>query len=407
MNGETTGQATGNGASSLVDWLLDQGLRGRTLEELLPPLVEKLTADGMAIARFHLSGTILHPDYGAFSRTWYRDQDFVSEEFPHDSSDEVWRRSPLYYAVSHKLDMMHCDLRDPAEQARFPVFGELAAQGMTDYIALTVGFGETPDGETGTSETGSGVVVSMATDDPDGFSDHDVKTLRALWRPLGLVAKVAIFKRVSQTILTTYLGRDPGLRVLEGQIRRGMAQTINAAILFADLRGFTSLADVMPRDRLVLMLDDYLDAMAAPVDEVGGQVLKFMGDGMLATFALDGADPSAVCRAALEAAMEAQARVAKLNAARADGAGMALDVALHVGEVMYGNVGSRSRLDFTVIGPAVNEASRMENLCTPLDCGVVISRPFIDAVGDAGRFRCLGPQTLRGLATPRELFTLA
>ena len=167
------------------------------------------------------------------------------------------------------------------------------------------------------------------------------------------------------TVLETYLGRDAGHRVLRGEIARGSAESIRAVIWFADLRGFTKLTDTLPREQVTATLDDYLEAMAAPVQARGGQVLKFMGDGLLATFDLTGHDEAAVCAEALAAASELRASFPSFNEARAVEGKPVMDfgLALHLGEVLYGNIGASDRLDFTVIGPAVNEASRIQALC--------------------------------------------
>ena len=192
--------------------------------------------------------------------------------------------------------------------------------------------------------------------------------------------------RLADGLATAYLGKDAGRRVLNGDIRRGMANTISAVLLYGDLRGFTRLSDAVPKDELMAMLDDYLECMALPVEAHGGQVLKFMGDGMLGTFEVkqgEGAKKrSEECVAALNAALEAQGRVEALNRTRL-AAGkpiLTLDLALHMGDVMYGNVGSSTRLDFTVIGPAVNEVSRLEAMCRVLDRGLIISKVFRDAM---------------------------
>jgi adenylate cyclase len=210
-------------------------------------------------------------------------------------------------------------------------------------------------------------------------------------------------------VLETYLGRDAGHRVLAGEIERGSAEAIRAVIWFSDLRGFTKLADSLPRDVLIAALDDYLEAMAAPVHANDGQILKFMGDGLLATFDLTGRDDAAVCQDALAAAVQLRAAVPALNEAR-KAAGkpiMEFGLALHLGDVFYGNIGASDRLDFTVIGPAVNEASRIQALCRSLDRNILISSTFQETADSKRGLESLGFHALRGVQEPRELFGLA
>ena len=208
-------------------------------------------------------------------------------------------------------------------------------------------------------------------------------------------------------MLETYLGRDAGRRVLSGQIDRGSITSISAVLWFADLQGFTRMAEVLPQDDLVKLLNDYFDCMVGAIHAEGGQVLKFMGDGLLAFFPLDGGADA--CAQSLRAADAVMAKVAEMNAARRAANQPASDfyIALHLGEMMYGNIGSHDRLDFTVIGPAVNEVSRIEAMCRPLDRTLLISSAFATAAGDCGgRLVSVGRYALRGVQKPQELFTL-
>ena len=215
----------------------------------------------------------------------------------------------------------------------------------------------------------------------------------------------------SGDVVAAYLGADAGRRVLGGEVDRGNVDVLDAVLFFCDLRGFTALSDGMDRHLLIALLDDCFDAIAGPIADQGGQVLKFMGDGLLATFSLDdGDDPAAICGRALTAAGAALAAVARINAPRraAGEPVMDLDIALHQGEVVYGNVGARDRLDFTVIGPAVNEASRMEQMCDRLGVHLILSESVVATAGPAaaGRFVSLGRHALRGVGEARELSTL-
>ena len=204
----------------------------------------------------------------------------------------------------------------------------------------------------------------MTTDRPGGYSESDLTVLRQLLPVFAVAAKATTMRAIGQGLLASYLGSDPATRVLAGTVHRGEVQSMSAVLFYADLRGFTGFADTLPGKEVIGLLDDCFDCMVRPVASRGGEILKFLGDGLLATFRSDDKPPAAVTAAALDAASEALALMQAL-AAKREGAGKptpGLDIALHVGNVLYGNVGTDARLDFTVIGPAVNEAAR-SNSC--------------------------------------------
>ena len=251
-----------------------------------------------------------------------------------------------------------------------------------------------------------GVAIAIATDRPGGFAESDLATFAALMPALGLASYRYMLARVSAAILGVYLGERTARRVLAGEIRRGTGRAIEAAILLADLRGFTSLAGREPSARVVAWLDQHLEAVGEAVAAHDGEVLKFLGDGLLAVFPADETATDDACRRALAAAEQALAATATLNAdRRAKGEPeLALDVVLHYGEVVYGNVGAARRLDFTVIGPTVNEASRMEALCAELGRALLLSGAFAARCGRAAV--SLGRFQLRGCEGEREVFEL-
>lgn len=394
---------TSDRARPIIDWLVHQGLAGQPVPALLAGFVERLREAGVDLRRAYLAGTLLHPDFDSFGCTWTPAGGVTTMDHPYDGDDTAWLNSPLRHAIVERRAFVRHNV--VAESNRFPLFAELAAEGITEYVATVAHYGR--NGVVA-PETEIGVVASYATDRPTGFTEDELAVLADCREALALATRVPTNLRVAESILSTYLGTEAGQRILAGEIRRGTARTIDAAIVFADLRGFTLLADTVPRDELAAMLDEYLDCMADPVERRGGQVLKFMGDGMLATFAPGDDGVAAACAAAVDAAVEAMARVAALTRRRAGAGapGMALDVALHRGEVLYGNVGSRSRMEFTVIGPAVNEAARIEALCGTLDRPLLASRAFVEAAATPERFRSLGTHRLRGVRERQELFTL-
>ncbi len=255
----------------------------------------------------------------------------------------------------------------------------------------------------------TGMASSWTTDRPGGFTDDEIAVFERLLPRLALTAKTRLIREIAENVLDTYVGPEAGRRIMGGDIRRGALDVIRAVIVYADLRGFTAMSDSVPGDRLAPMLDRYFEAMVPPIARRGGQVLKFLGDGLLATFNLDGRERDSICSDALQSAYEMIADVAEANGARRT-AGlptMDLDIALHLGDVFYGNVGAADRLDFTVIGPAVNEASRIETLCEPLGHNVLVSETFAGAaVACAGRLIPVGTHQLRGVCHSQALYTI-
>ena len=250
----------------------------------------------------------------------------------------------------------------------------------------------------------------MATDRPGGYTASDLTVLRQLLPIFAVAAKAATMRAIFQGLLASYLGGDPAARIFAGTVQRGEVQSVEAVLFYADLRGFTGFADTLPGKEVIGLLDDCFDCMVRPVARRDGEILKFLGDGLLATFRVDDKPPAAVTAAALDAASEALALMETLAAKRAANgkATPGLDIALHVGPVLYGNVGTDARLDFTVIGPAVNEAARIEFLCKSLGHNLLVSQAFAAAAGVNGRrLVSVGRHALRGVREETELFTLA
>jgi len=404
--------------AAVKHWLVHQALLATPIPRLAARFVDKLLALGLPIWRAHVGISTVHPQVEAIGLTWTRQGKRQVEEFEHGSFARMANSSPFYEAVTAAQALSRAAREDSEESiipmTRFrlergegwpssPLLGEFHAAGGTDYVCFVIIFGV--DGRLGPHS--SGAAVSFTTDRPGGFTDDEIATMADLLPTFGAALRVGADLSKTRTLLETYLGRDVGRRVLSGDVRRGSVEAMSAAIVVGDLRGFTMLADEVPRDRLVSMLDDYLDCLVGPVEASDGHVLKFLGDGLLATFAFDTREPQAVCADALAAATAALQRIETLNEQRRrDGQPiMTLDLALHAGEVLYGNVGSDRRLDFTIVGPAVNEAARLEALCATLDVPLVASRRFVDVLGAPEKFRSLGPRVLRGVRAPVEVFT--
>ena len=289
------------------------------------------------------------------------------------------------------------------EARDFPVLDDLFAAGATDYFSQLFVFGERGD-----PAQGSGVVYSFATDREGGFRDDDLMLVQASLPALSLALKAHAGYVIASGLLQTYLGGDAGRRVHAGAIKRGSVERIRATLWYADIRGFTSIAEAAP-ELLVDLLDEMFEVLTDTLRKRGGQVLKFIGDGLLAIFPVDNSNCAEMCRIALDAAKESMHGIDALNAARAAQGKLVapVDLALHLGDVLYGNVGAVDRLDFTVIGPAVNEVARIEALCEPLNRKVLVSAELAAASGEIGHLlQPLGRHILRGVRDAKEIYGL-
>jgi len=312
---------------------------------------------------------------------------------------ERWRRSPFYQMLQTGEALLRRRLSQ-ANDAEFDMLPDFRAAGITDYIAIINRFAA--DGTIGDMDC---VYSSWTTRAPQGFSDAHVAALERIVPFLALAIKSVALTRVAVNLMNTYLGRDAGQRVLSGRIMRGVAERIEAVIWFSDLRGFTRITDTAP-EQVIPLLNDYADVVVSTIHDHGGDVLKLIGDGTLAIFTSDGRESA--CKAALSAAIAAQRGITALNKERTQARlpVTTLYLGLHIGEVFYGNIGSRERLDFTVIGPAVNETSRIASMCRSADQPVLVSDAFAKVGDNARRLVSVGRYALRGVGRPQELFTL-
>ena len=401
-------------------WLVERGMLGLPLDEQISGFCQKVLESGVPIKRVQMGMSTLHPRYGSHTFLWRAGLNKVEHtRYDRAQSDhDFYLKSPIHHMRSKGLLSLRRRI-DSGEADEFPLFADLRSEGLVDYAARIVPFDRR---QVGAIATGSdmarysygdgqgvdGVFFSCATDRPEGFDDPQLNQVNQALPYLALSVKSRLTYDIARTVLGTYLGDDAGHRVLTGAIERGSAKAIRAIIWFSDLRGFTGLTDTLPRERLIEALDDYLEAMAEPVHDHNGQILKIMGDGLLATFDLTGREDSAACREALAAAAKLGTAFPVLNEARKAAGKPVMDfgLALHLGEVFYGNIGASDRLDFTVIGPAVNEASRIQALCRPLDRNILVSSTFKEAANTDHGLESLGFHTFRGVQKPQELFGL-
>ena len=390
---------------NLIQWVTSKGLGGASEAELIQGVCNRLNDSGMSLVRVNVSRRTLHPVLGAHMFIWNVDGDVVKQEdWDHASfgAADLWERNPFYYMMTEKIPRLRVRLSGCEDKLQFPILEDLRNHGATDYLAISLPFGES--GKMGNVDF---IATSWASNASAGFTDEDIATIEELLPHLAIAIKSYATFQIANSVIATYLGKDAGQRVLSGEIERGALETIRAVLWLCDLQGFTKIADSSSGDELVIMLNEYFECVVNTVHDYGGQVLKFMGDGLLAIFKID--ESPDMCARALDAAEDALGRISKLNAKRsASGAPITkLNIALHLGDVMYGNIGARDRLDFTVIGPAVNEASRIEAICGQLDQNLIASLAFSQgAERCARRLVSLGRYALRGVSTAQELFTI-
>jgi adenylate cyclase len=391
--------------AALCGWIAEAGLAGASETTLLQGFCERTAGLGLPLARGVAFIDTLHPLYEGRTFRWEREKpDVTFTDYGRSTEGEVaerWRTSPWFRMLTDGVSLLR--RRVSLETAsEFPILRELYEASMTEYVGLLNRF----DADAVIGEMDS-FYSGWMTDRPEGFSDADVATLVRVVPHLGLAIKAASLGRIAETLVETYLGRDAGRRVLHGKIERGVADRIKTVLWFSDLRGYTRISDSAEPEQIIPLLNDYADAIVSAIHAGSGDVLKLIGDGVLAIFPAQ--DRARATAAALHAAKEARAAVVALNARRgAEGLPTTdMYLGLHLGVVFYGNIGSKDRLDFTVVGPAVNEVSRIAAMCRSVDQPILISSAFADSFASERKpFVSVGRYALRGVGKPQELFTL-
>lgn len=390
---------------------MDQGLREIPLGELVAKLGERLVAGGVPISRIAVGGMILHPIYGAIDVTWdTTNREARIERMPRSViTTESFQKSPFFDALANRIAFKRYRLEDPDLAPDYSILQRFRDDGVTDYLVFDHSFGredavlwaDLPPGM-------QGVVCSFSTCRIGGFTDDEIAYLEALTRPLALSVKVRTTNDLARTILDTYLGTYTGGQVLDGLIERGGGKLIDCVLWYADLRNSTALADKLPLDEFLAMSNDYFGCTAGAVIDHGGEVLRYIGDAVMAIFPFEGNTRPAVdmARAASATTREAIARVDRRNAALDRDAPnrIRFGVAMHVGQVMYGNIGTEKRLEFSVTGPAANEVVRLESLCKSLGTPVIASKSFSEIY--SGQLVHLGTHPAAGLQRGLDAFTL-
>ncbi len=376
----------------IIDWLSNSDSRNLDTKELLEELNLKLVSAGIPIWRFFSSIPTMHPEVTVKSIIWIRGEETKLLLIPHSTLDEQqYLDSPIYLIRKGIKDFIRCRLVGPEADLSYPICVELKEKGGTDYCIFRATFG-----------LNMGSVVSWTTDLPEGFTEEQIESLRSIMGVLSLRMDLESRKFATVELLEVYLGQNASKRVLSGEFRRGTGESIYAAILCADLRDFSSLSENNSPKRIVEILDHYFELTAEPIQEEKGEILKFIGDAILAIFPAKD-DPKHACMSALRAAQKIDDSVNLWNRENPD-CPINLGMALNVGDVVYGNIGAKNRLDFTVIGNAVNQAFRVESLCKDFRKNILTTEDFAEKVGKE-RFDLIGVRTLKGITGEKNIYS--
>lgn len=381
-------------ADAVVDWLTNGTRDERFIDNIFAEMCIRLQQAGIPLKRSTLHVLIHHPQWLGARMMWsdgMREAEIARVDYDVRERSE-FIGSPANEMFEGATEVRENLERDPAVGRKHALYDEMRTKGLTDYVAWPL-----------YHTLGKRHLVTFATDRPGGFDEAHIAALKNILPVLALVSEIRVKNRLARTLLETYVGSHAGELILAGATRRGTGTTVRAAIMICDLRDFTKISDNWPRDDVIDLLNDYFDAMSEPIAKHGGEILKFIGDGLLAIFPLS--QPNA-CANLLHAVTEARQAMAALNARNSATSRAPLNygIGVHVGDVMYGNIGSMSRLDFTVIGPAVNMASRLEALTKQVGKPVLLSRDFAEQVAREFELERIGKYEVRGFSDPIELF---
>ena len=373
-------------------WLAGLARREASFAKTLDEFSWRLTAAGIGLLRVGVNASTLHPQFIGATYHWWKDEAVTRKIMvKHEVIDVVPLADNPIFQVREQKRIIRRRLDGPEAEFDFSILHDLKARGGTDYLIFPV---ESPFGF-------ESVVMSFVSDAPGGFRQAEIDLLMGFARDLAVMSDMRSQRQIAENVLSAYLGAQTGPRVLAGEVRRGSGQKISAAIWSSDLRGFTALSDHAPAETVIATLNALFDLQATAIHAEGGEILKFIGDGVLAIF--PAATPEAAQGAARRALGAARATLAALGAGE-DDPPLRLVIALHFGEVTYGNIGSAERVDFTVIGPAVNLVSRIEAIAKSRDLALIVSDDFARAFGYCTDLPSLGRFELRGLSAPHELF---
>ncbi|NBN77382.1 adenylate/guanylate cyclase domain-containing protein [Microvirga tunisiensis] len=381
-------------AADVMQWLSSEAIGIKDSLKLVSELGERLNAAKVPVDRITTGITLLHPNVRAESAIWTTDGERALRRYMEaENLEEAYNSSPLK-VVYVEGRTVRVRITPEPEGWEYGIIPDLRADGYTDYIALPMPFTD-----------GSRKALTVATKAPGGFTLSHVAVFETIVRPIGLICELNTLRRTAETVLNTYVGPRAGSKVLTGTIKRGEGEHISAVVSFADLRGFTELSNQLPADKLIRLLNAYFGAMAESVEAQGGEILKFIGDEVMAIFPYATEEEARLAaRRALIASRDAVLRIADINARCSEEVPpIRAGIALHAGDVFFGNVGSETRLDFTVIGPVVNLASRIADLAKHLDRDILVSEAIADLMGCHHGLR--GTYYVKGFADPVSVFS--
>ncbi len=391
--------------SEINEWLADQALSEPDIVGMFEGLCHRLHAIGIPLARARLTWPTLHPLFQAETTLWTRGEGTLFEQFLHqDKMSDAWNESPMKHMLDHDIGILRRNLDGPNALLDFPILKEMLDMDMTDYLVVSTAF--TSKNTYHASER-RGIFVTWCADRQGGFSNREIESLQKIQRRFAVACKTVVQARISHNIVETYLGTKAGNRVLSGAIRRGDGDTTNAVVWFCDLRNSTALADTMPGDEYLKLLNTYFEMTAGPVIEAGGEVLDFIGDAVLAIFPFENECEKNDAIQAATTALHASMGLAKnIREQRKEDnlPDINFGVGLNVGSLVFGNIGVPQRLSFSIIGPTVNEVARIETMTKTIGKPILATRDV--AAYDAASWELLGDFTLQGVSQKVALYTL-
>jgi adenylate cyclase len=388
------------------DWLVTESLKGTRADRLMKRLCEQMVEGGIPLMRGAIVCGQLHPLFRAFAVTWNREEGLVRDRFSYDSAgnNEAWLMSPLKAVTSISRPEIRARLYLGEGVNEFPVLKEFKDRGYTDYLCIRSSF-SLPE-ETALAKM-DGCIATFTADAPGGFTDEHIAAIKRLFPRFAMALKTYVRETTAQNLASTYLGSHAGDRVLNGHMQRGDCELIRAAVWFSDMRGSTATADWMKPELFMERLNRYFECTTGSVMDHGGEVLRFIGDAVLAIFPING--PGGAERAgrmAVAAARDAVRRMDRMNEnpPENDTDPIRFGLGLHVGEVLYGNIGVAERLEFSVIGATANESARLQDLTKTLDRQIVASDAFTALV--SADWEAMGSHRLRGVSEPQPVYAL-
>jgi len=408
-------------SEAILRWITTKGIKVKRISCLINGFIHQLNHQGFGLFRCAVLVKTLHPQIEMIYYSW-KPSDlktsmkkshfaFGSSTYNYDSSvvekttyqhgsargSDGFKSSP-FKRLDDGEKWIHCPLDPAAQHFDFPILKELSKIGATDYFAASL-ITQSDDGAISNQ-------ISWSTNKPGGFTPQEIRTLKQVADCFAMCLEMHLNRHITETLLSVYLGEHSGKNVLNGKIQRGDVEVLDAAIWFSDLRGFTQMSGNVDSETLVGWLNEYFETVSKVILQNNGEILKFVGDAVLAIFPIhQPAQRNTICAGALDAAREANQALQTLNESRESKGLPPLShgIALHEGDVQYGNIGALQRLDFTVIGQAVNLTSRLEGLCSSLKLPIVVSEIFASRV-DNSCLQLAGEFTLKGMEEKQKVF---